>query len=37
MIEKIILSDKLPNNMTYQDTFKKFFELVNNKIIIKEE
>ena len=36
-ISKIILSDKLPNNMTYQDTFKKFFELVNNKIIIKEE
>jgi len=35
-ISKIMFSDKLPNNMTYQDTFKKFFELVNNKIIIKE-
>ena len=32
-----MLSDKLPNNMTYQDTFKKFFDLVNNKINKKEK
>lgn len=36
-ISKIMLSDKLPNNMTYQDTFKKFFELVNNKTNKKEK
>ena len=31
-MSKIIYSNSLPNNMTYKDTFKKCFEVVNQSI-----
>ncbi|MGN0973598.1 MAG: NUDIX domain-containing protein [Bacilli bacterium] len=31
-MEKILLSDKLPENLTYPDSFKLYFETVNNAI-----
>lgn len=31
-MEKILLSDTLPDNLTYPDTFKKYFDIVNEAI-----
>lgn len=31
-MEKILLSDTLPDNLTYPDTFKKYFDIVNETI-----
>lgn len=31
-MEKIMLSDTLPDNLTFPDTFKKYFDIVTSKI-----